>query len=329
MNKKIFSVISMALGISLSCITNLLTGDNSVLAWFDSNKAVVVVSGLILTLASLIVAYFSESEAENNGKATKLKLSFFTNLITNFFASLVTGALVTLIVIYGLGYFELDEKLIVSIAILLVGASVGSEFRFVGGYLGTGIIAGAFLSFAFTYYFPESISIPFLPDWANQYPVIPNAFFSAIIGMYTGIYKKSYTDETKLKQQIKDKNELGNSQRFYTLREKLEQQEYYLFANNMVDDMKRQRMDILASFQKIDSEVSEELLAKENDKSDMNAFKVIMKLMSEMYRKSTKTHKFKSPYYIYDSKGNNKFFSDEMDEVLKFAELLLDRNNTK
>lgn len=323
MNKKIFSVISMALGISLSCITNLLTGDNAVVDWFNSNKGTVVIAGIILTIGSLIIAYLSESEGTAEQKESKQKISFFTNLVTSFLTNFIGGAIITVMIIYGLQHFNIDQALIPTIAILLIGIAFGSDFRFVGGNIGTGMIAGAILSYAFSFYFPESFSLEVLPSWLNKNPILPNAIFAAILGMYTGIYSKPARDEERKKDKEDKINETINTQQFYMIRAQLENSGHRLYSSNTIDNMVRQQVDIKTNMRKMASDFDIDLEEEKNKNlPELTPWDMIKKSVSAGIRTFDKDTKFKSPYYIYNQKGECIFVSVKLNEIIDHSKSL-------
>jgi hypothetical protein len=311
----------MALGISLSCITNLITGDSTVVTWFNSNKGVVIIVGIVLTIASLILSFVSESETSAEKVHEKKKtIKFFTQLILNFFMMMISGLILSF-VFYWLSFkITNNSQLSYYITILLIGAIVGSEFKYVGGKLLYGMIVGAFLALAFSYYFPDSLKFAFLPDLLNQKSIISSGIFCGIIGLYTGIYKEEILSDNKNQDESDKINASKESIKFQNLVQFFRLHNYELLSSNYADDILRIQIesfkgnrDMIAAYKKKRN--------KGTLKDEMSFFPLMKNLIYSQFRNEFESvFRLKFPLHLYDNnlKLVDRFFSiGALEEFIK------------
>jgi len=323
MNKKILSVISMFLGISLSCITNLITGDNRIVSWFESNKYVVIIIGVTLTIFSLIVSYLYETDSETDITKKRNTVKSFTNMILNSVNLFIMGIILTAIFIWLNNKYASHIVYHEYFPLLLIGSLVGTEFKNVGGKMGEGAIAGALLAVAFSYYFPENVGLDFLPKWLNNNTIVSSGVFCGIIGLYTGIYKDDVVQKEKEDAKTKELRKQKDMDDYASFKEFFNLHHYQLLANIFTDDLKRAKLKVAgANKEMIEAFKEIESKKKQEEKSSFTFIKEV--LYSVLKENINGVIKVKPPFYLYDQnfKLVKKFQSlEEIRDFIKNGEI--------
>lgn len=202
---KFFEVLLYSTGTGLGLIINLVTGDMGDL--YQENKTSIQVAGAILFGLGLIISIFKESESnsQQGNKPGVSALSIIGTSIVSTALCTIYGLIAGIVVYWGLFFIAKESTQQPEIANFLnsggflrvvpavAGAIIGYfRFKYVYGNETTGVILGAFLGYAASFYVPEEFSLPFLPSLLSHPSIVISTILGGSIGAFSGVFEEGY-----------------------------------------------------------------------------------------------------------------------------------------
>ena len=354
---KVFGALLFIIGLVLSLITNLFTGDDDILSFYDQNKNLVLTLGIGLAIIGIIISAILEAPSQN--KDSKDRMPFFRYFVAILLAGVeyfLIGLVVGLILFWGLNYI-LDNYFATSefskyfksngalrVLSVIGGVVAGGRFRYVYGNELTGVILGLSIGYAVSYYFSPDLQIDFLPIWLSNSAIISTAIVCGSIGLFTAVFHPSTKPLTAKDREYAQKaSELAVKKR-KLLEEKLDRYdnavkhlrsiEYEVYTGSYLDKMYMNLEDSLVP------ELDMDIVSK---KITSGEYKSLRDFINKEVRTSIKTFwlirilesvkiaenedgsqlaKPKPPFFIYNEKSEQVKRYASLDMVIKFSEEL-------
>lgn len=202
---KFFEVLLYSTGTGLGLIINLVTGDMGEV--YQQNKTSIQIAGGILFGLGLIISIFKESESISlqSNKPVVSTLSIIGTSIVSTILYTIYGLIAGIAVYWGLFLIAKESVQQPEIANFLnsggylrvvpavVGAIIGFfRFKYVYGNETTGVILGAFLGYAVSFYVPEEFALPFLPSLLSHPSIVISTILAGSIGAFSGVFEEGY-----------------------------------------------------------------------------------------------------------------------------------------
>lgn len=312
-------VLLFASGLGLSLITNLFTGDDEVLNFYEANRKEVLLAGLGLTLLSVILSIKSASgggESNESGAAKGIPLSkILSSAISSAISWILYGMLIGFITFYLVEFinqitYQTDKVLSISpssctaIATTIAGLISGFTFYYLDFDEFGSILVGGVIGYAASYYFPLDIPLDFLPSWLTHTPIVASAIVAGTIGLFTGIFKprllKAEVDSKKHRRKMREDLEL--------LTARMKHKGYDVTATKMSDAMANEVSNMGGL------ELSNE--QKKTVKKDMvQSNPVLTYIMNQ-------DGAIYPPYKVFNSEGKQLYTFSSLDAFKKFSETL-------
>jgi hypothetical protein len=314
---KFFEVLLYSTGVGLSLIVNLVTGDLE--GFYQQNKTLIQILGGVLVALGLLISVLKESESISHqskrpGVGT---LSIFGTTIMSTLLSVFYGLIIGIAAYWGLFFIAKESTQQPEIANFLngggylrvvpaiTGALIGLRFKYVYGDEFTGVILGAFLGYAASFYFPESFSLPFLPAVVSHPSIVVSTLLAGLIGVFTGIFEEGY----KLKIKEADISKEQKIEQWEDAVAILRNNGYEIYANDVQGNLFAY-LERLASLDK-DAKNSPDYREKMREiKQKMDADPSIAFLKLLWSEGNSKKNVPNPPYWVFNNKG---------DEVQKFT----------
>lgn len=305
---KFIEVILFVSGLGLSLITNLFTGDTEVMTFYESNKKMVLMTGLGLTLLSIILSFVSQSKEAESKSGKKIPASkFLFSIFSSTLLWIFYGLAISFCLFHLYKLVDIPEKYFTSTTSTIIGVIVGSRFRFIHGTDTSGMLLGGVIGFASSYYFLEGIEIDFLPLWLSHTSIIASGIISGTVALFTGIFEIDY----------KIKANIAESKRIQEIEPQIEAFEI------AVAKMKHLGLEVkTASFaeymtRKLNSNLPEDKI--EEIIKDTSSSVWLNLLQMQM---AGKTHLPLPPYRIFNSEGKELHRFSSVNALVKFSESL-------
>lgn len=310
-------VLLFASGLGLSLITNLFTGDDEVLNFYQANRKEVLLAGAGLILLSVILSLKSasgggESESDKGVPLSKVLSSAISSTISWIFY----GALIGFVLFHLLGLVNqingvnIPTDYFTAIATTFVGFIVGYRFWYLGFDEFFGMITGAIIGYSASYYFPLDISFNFLPSFLIQDAIIASAIVGGAIGFFTGIFKPTFLKKRNDKRAASQKE----IEDFELIEARMLKHDYKVVSSNLLEKLVGMQLSTSDA-----PEAEKEELMKDVKKASkkMRHSTTMMDMFGDNPYKSPMP-----PFAIFNSKGEEIHRFSSLSALKKFSETL-------
>lgn len=330
-SRKFAEVLLFVSGLGLSLITNLFTGDDEVLNFYQANRKQVLIIGIGLTILSIYLAFESQSQestADNTNKKSKFK--FLSTIFISGIFCLVGGLISSLILLWIVKYFGASDSMSLQIVSALVGFGIGTRFRYIYGDGASGAILGAVIGYAVSFYFSPNIEVDFLPVFLGKPPILAAGIIAGVIGLFTAIFEEDFNkifsaSKERTKKQEKEKGEILEAQleQYDLAVAVLKDKGFVVYSSDLMGSLMVLAENARATEKKEkDGKTVREELDEAKRKMDSDPQIAIYKTIYKLVFGSKKAELPKPPYRVFNKHGEEIHKFTSINAFYKFATTL-------